>query len=338
MASTDKVCFDRIPPAQQRSPHAGRMLNLSVGKSRAAFQIAKLWTNGATIGMRFIGGSSDQHETVRRFAGEWTEHANLVFDFDAGASAQVRIAFNDDGAWSYIGTDALGIPADQPTMNFGWLDQGVVLHEFGHMIGMIHEHQNPLDNPIQWNKPVVNAALSGPPNFWDQATIEHNMYAKYDVNQINGSELDPQSVMLYSFPASWTSNGFHTNPNERLSAVDKAFAQRVYPPTARPPSVAELSVYEGPTHAGIGQPGEEDLFRFTARKPGRYTIETSGSTDVVMTLYGPGNERIAQDDDGGQGRNSKIVTDLIPGEYQVQIRHYNTRGGTGDYAISVERS
>lgn len=337
MASTDKVCFDRIPPTELRRPHVGRMLDLQVGKSRAAFQIAKLWPNGSTIRIRFVGGSSQQRATVRQFAQQWTEYANLVFDFGEAANAQVRIAFNDDGAWSYIGTDALGIPANQPTMNFGWLDEGVVLHEFGHMIGMIHEHQNPLDNPIQWNKPVVNAALSGPPNFWDQATIEHNMYAKYEVSQINGSELDPQSVMLYSFPASWTANGFHTEPNEALSEVDKAFAKRVYPRAAQPPAVVDLSVYEGPTQAGIGQPGEEDLFRFTARGAGRYTIETTGPTDVVMTLFGPGGERIAQDDDSGEGRNSKIVSELIPGEYTVQVRHYNSRGGTGDYGISVAR-
>src|SRR3546814_14969414 len=100
------------------------------------------------------------------------QYANLEFEFVSSANAQVRIAFNDDGAWSYVGTDALGIPANQPTMNFGWLDQGVVQHEFGHMIGMIHEHQNPRDNPIQWNKPAVNAALGGPPNNWDQDPID----------------------------------------------------------------------------------------------------------------------------------------------------------------------
>lgn len=338
MALTDKVCFDRVLPADLRRPLAGRMIELSVGKSRAAFQVAKLWPNGSTIRIRFLGGTSDQQATVRRFASQWTEFANLSFDFGGTGNAQVRIAFADDGAWSYIGTDALGIPANQSTMNFGWLDEGVVLHEFGHMIGMIHEHQNPLSNPIRWNKPVVDAALSGPPNFWDQATIDHNMYAKYEVNQINGSELDPQSVMLYSFPATWTENGFHTEPNEVLSDVDKAFARRVYPRTAQPVAPVELSVFEGATQASIGAPGEEDLFRFAARGEGRYTIETSGPTDVVMTLFGPNGERIAQDDDSGQGRNAKIVIDLIPGEYTVQVRHYNTSGGTGAYAVQVSRN
>ncbi|MEZ4728379.1 MAG: hypothetical protein R3E79_14700 [Caldilineaceae bacterium] len=28
------------------------------------------------------------------------------------------------GSWSYIGTDALGVPANEPTMNLGWLTRG----------------------------------------------------------------------------------------------------------------------------------------------------------------------------------------------------------------------
>lgn len=40
----------------------------------------------------------------------------------------------------------------QPTMNLGWIaddvmledsERGVILHEFGHVLGLMHEHQNP---------------------------------------------------------------------------------------------------------------------------------------------------------------------------------------------------
>lgn len=335
MAVTDKVCFDRVLPHDVARPRAGRMLVLGRAPTRAAFQIAKLWPNGSVLRIRFIDGTAAQQALVKKHAVQWTEHANLKFEFGSAANSQIRIAFKDDGAWSYIGTDALGIPADQPTMNFGWQDEGVILHEFGHMIGMIHEHQNPNDNPIKWNKPVVNATLSGPPNFWSQQTIDHNMYAQYDVNQINGSKLDPQSVMLYSFPATWTLDGFHTDPNETLSATDKEFAQRVYKRPLQPAVPVELSVFEGTTEADIGQPGEEDLYQFNARTAGRYTVETEGTTDLVMTLFDAGGGQIAQDDDSGVARNPRIATDLTPGKYTVQVRHFNAANGTGKYAIKV---
>jgi hypothetical protein len=91
------------------------------------------------------------------------------------------------------------------------------------------------------------------------------------------------------------------------------------------------------TEAEIGQYGEEDLYTFEATKSGLYTIETEGQTDVVMTLYGPNDSthRIAQDDDSGVASNAKIVADLAPGKYFVQIRHYNSLSGKGKYAIAV---
>lgn len=339
MAITDKICFDRILPNELFRPLPGRMLMLEIGASRAAFQIAKLWPNGTTLHIRFLGGTASQQAMVKQFAVQWTNYANLKFEFDNASNAQIRIAFNDDGAWSYIGTDALGIPANQPTMNFGWLDEGVILHEFGHLLGMIHEHQNPRDNQIQWNTSVVNATLSGPPNSWDQATINHNMYEKYDLSQINGSNFDSKSVMLYSFPSSWTLNGFHTEPNESLSEIDKEFARRVYPGSNTGGTVEpiELPVFENLTEGEIGKPGEEDLYKFTAKTSGRYTIETDGPTDLVMTLYGANDIMIAQDDDSGTGRNPKITKELTPGNYKVQVRHYNSAGGTGKYSIKVSK-
>jgi hypothetical protein len=145
--------------------------------------------------------------------------------------------------------------------------------------------------------------------------------------------------MLYSFPATWTLNGFHSSPNDVLSTVDMSFAARVYPRlqgggTGAAP--VELPVIEGDLSANIGQPGEEDLYKFTARKAGRYTLETKGPTDLIMKLFGANNTLIAQDDDSGVDRNPRIVTQLTPGEYRVQIRHYNSAAGTGTYSIRVE--
>ena len=337
MSHIEKVCFDRILPSKLHQPPTGRMLMLSKGPARAAFEIAKLWPNGKVLHIRFLNGTEQQKQIVKQFAPQWTEHANLKFVFDDAPSAEIRIAFNDDGAWSYIGTDSLGIPVNQPTMNFGWQEEGVVLHEFGHLIGMIHEHQNPNGNAIVWNKPAVIKALSGPPNNWDLPTIQHNMFDKYSQTQINGSELDPASVMLYSFPVGWTLNGFHSKPNEVLSPVDMTFAGKIYPKQPVVAGPVELTLGTAKA-ASIGLPGEEDLYKLNVQAAGRYVIETQGTTDVIMKLYGPSNTLIAEDDDGGVGLNSRIVRQLMPGDYLIQIRHYNRAGGTGKYAVKATKS
>jgi hypothetical protein len=62
-----------------------------------------------------------------------------------------------------------------------------------------------------------------------------------------------------------------------------------------------------------------------------------GSTDLIMSLFGPNSQtqQVGQNDDSGDGSNAKITADLVPGTYFVQIRHYNTAGGTGAYSLRV---
>lgn len=333
MSTIPRVCFDRILPHELRRtpPPEG-------GRTRAALQISKRWPVGSTLRARFLGGTAQQQATVRQFAPEWTQYANLRLEFTTSPQSEIRIAFADDGAWSYIGTDCLGIGSNQPTMNYGWLDQAVVLHEFGHALGLIHEHQNPVGG-IQWNKPVVYRDLGGPPNNWPPEVVDNNMFRTYDVDQINGTTLDPESIMLYSFPASWTLNSFSAKENAVLSKMDREFigSRGAYPGRTVGPAV--ITVNGDAVQSDVGVPGEEDLYRFLADSAAEYKIETSGSTDVVVKLFGPDSQTalVAEDDDSGRGLNSRIVQALQPGTYYVQVRHYNTRRGTGKYGVAVTR-
>ena len=81
------------------------------------------------------------------------------------------------------------------TMNLGWQDEAVILHEFGHAIGLAHEHQNPAGG-IQWNEQVVITDLAGAPNFWDEPTVRHNVLEKYSYSEINGTEFDARVCLL----------------------------------------------------------------------------------------------------------------------------------------------
>ena len=340
MSQDHRFCTDRIPPDEiPRMRMVVRHVPDGLHIARAIAPINKMWPNGSTLRIRFMGGTSAMHEKVMGWANQWTEHANLTFEKSDEEDAEIRVGFvQGDGSWSAVGTDALKrhwFPLTDRTMNFGWeLEEGTVLHEFGHAIGLGHEHQNP-EGGIEWDEQAVIRSLSGPPNNWSPEQIRHNVLRKYDEDEINGTEFDPESVMLYFFPVSWTLNGVATKSNDDLSEVDKSFIGTIYPKDPAPPNDVEIN---GPAvEASIGEPGEEDQFRFTIAEAGFYSIETEGNTDVVMRLYGPDSETalIAEDDDGGQSYNAKIARDLEPGNYMVQIRHYWSRWGTGDYKLKI---
>lgn len=338
--SRPKVCIDRVLPGEEMRRQRTEVIR---GAERAIVPVGKLWMNGSTLHVRFLGGTATQQAKAREQGQWWTQHANLKLVFDDAPDSQIRIAFDSaDGAWSYLGTDCLQIPRNQPTMNLGFLDGGTAAHEFGHAIGLAHEHQNPRGG-IQWNEAKVIADLSGPPNSWDEAQIRHNVLRKYSVDQVKGTAFDPDSIMLYFFPASWTLNGVATKANKVLSAVDKSYmgSAEAYPP-AKPPAIAakKLTVNAARrTSASIGAAGEEDLYSFTVAKGGPHVVDTRGGTDLVMRLYGPDSETafVKEDDDSGVGLNPRVAADLVPGAYFVQVRHYRKTSGTGSYTIKVTK-
>ena len=287
-----------------------------------------------------MGGNQQQQNMVSEIAPEWTKHANLNFEFTDDPRAQIRVTFDaNDGAWSYIGIDNLSIPLHAATLNLGWQDEGVILHEFGHMIGLSHEHQNP-EGGIQWNEEKVIQDLAGPPNFWTPEQTRHNVLNKYRADQLHGTVFDENSIMLYAFPADWTIDGFSTHENEKLSDLDKQFvkAAEMYPPADSPTDAATSLAISHSTEGSIGLPGEVDLYKFVVDTAAVHTVQTTGTTDVFMTLFGPNNPtlKLDEDDDSGAGRNAQIVADLAPGTYFVQVRHFS-ESRTGHYRISVSR-
>jgi hypothetical protein len=334
MTNARKMCFDKILPRDSHRPN--RFIPMANGRSRAIAIADKRWINGSKIRIGFLDGTQSQIDMVRNIAPQWTRHANLKFEFTDAMDAEIRVTFDaSDGAWSYVGTDNLNIPKPQATLNLGWQDEGVILHEFGHMIGLSHEHQNP-DQGIQWNEQAVIDELAKAPNFWDEVTVRHNVLDKYSADILHGTEFDSNSIMLYAFPAAWTLNGFSTHENDELSKIDEAFvkSEKMYP-SMDPADQRAVPLELGKTlEAEISSAGEEDLYKLILDQSSVCTLQTRGSTDVVMQLYGPDSltRLIAEDDDGGTGLNSMIEAALQPGEYYVQVKHYSPEA-KGAYRI-----
>ena len=114
-----------------------------------------------TLDILLQSGSAESQHLVERFAVEWTEYANINFRFhrDHSRTKRFDIAVNihevDDangrGGTSFIGTDSK-MMADRghSTMHLYFTPstdtaskKSYILHEFGHALGLVHEHQHP---------------------------------------------------------------------------------------------------------------------------------------------------------------------------------------------------
>ena len=209
------------------------------GADRAALVKGSKWKSGDVITISFLDGDQAVQSRVKQVAQTWTspQLANLTFDFRKNTNdTAVRISFKYDGSWSTIGTTCRQVTdKTEPTMNYGWLTpqstdeelRRVVLHEFGHALGLIHEHQNP-GGVIPWNKDNVYRDLSQPPNSWSKEDIDHNMFEPYAKSETNFTKVDGKSIMMYPIPKRWTTNGFSVGLNSDLSETDKKFIHEQY--------------------------------------------------------------------------------------------------------------
>ena len=128
-----------------------------------------------------------------------------------------------------------------------------------------------------------------------------------------------------------------TLPGPKATPVQLMYSNAVHGaegPDEKSPQ--ELEINGSELQGEIGAADERDLYSFTVTTAGSYAIETSGTTDTFVSLFGPDSEttRIASDDDSGPGTLSLLVQDLLVGEYFVRVRHFSP-ARTGPYGISV---
>lgn len=262
---------------EQTPPH---LPNYQPERGRYALNNEKLWANGATIKVAFFGGRRMDKEAIEKITRRWTDHGNINFSFrdekgefnewcpnDTTYAADVRLRFDGPGYWSALGKDCINKELFPPYIQSMNLDLencadedyvSTILHEFGHVLGFVHEHQRPdksCNSEYRWEddegyvptkdyygmyipdrlgrRPGIYTWCSGPPNKISKAKVEKNMRSLPKSSAYDLGPIDRQSVMHYHFPPFFYNKGKKSrcyNPGvEGLTRLDIAGVKKAYP-------------------------------------------------------------------------------------------------------------
>lgn len=232
-----------------------------LSSARTLYVTAAVWKK-SVITVCFWNGVADVRKVVANLASKWSETAKFDFSFgekkgeyqtcQSEHTADIRVALDHENAekrllygakedprgnWSRVGSFAseyskpfislnLGTPGKVGSQSF----TRAVLHEFGHALGLKHEHQRELCEG--W----FNYEQIAKDNGWDVEKAKANVKALPTSSGSGYATVGPydrDSIMQYNFAANWYVNKLG-NPCKRdrdiytLSPRDIAGIETLY--------------------------------------------------------------------------------------------------------------
>lgn len=196
------------------------------------------WNPGAGIHVRFVEIDpkiklDDAPKRVEAIAREWEKVANVRFVFDNAPDAPVRVKLgNGNGGYSALGVDCYHVDPNEPTMELllsrdEKLLRNTVLHEFGHVLGCVHEHSSPVSD-IVWKEQNVYSYYKH--HFkWPKERVDRQILHRYEEVGTNHTTFDKDSIMIYPLDPWFMENQPKIPAHDDLSPKDERFIREIYP-------------------------------------------------------------------------------------------------------------
>lgn len=201
---------------------------------KAVSPIGKQWSPYKLLKVAFIDDTPIRVQRIIETAAlAWQPYINLSIVFVKGKQGDIRITTNPEGGfYSAIGTDSLAFSDDEATMNLTTntsIDYLITStkHEFGHALGLSHEHQHP-DAGIPWNKPKVYEFYRKHQK-WTRKEIYHNVLRKVPDRDFFKTPYDAKSIMHYEVENELTDGDWSTSENSDISDGDIKLIKWLYP-------------------------------------------------------------------------------------------------------------
>lgn len=192
---------------------------------------------------------------IMELANEWSDYADITFEsIGSRQGSDIRVGSAKKGYYSKVGTDASSVDIKDNTMNLhdhhllNKILPGTVRHEFGHALGLYHEHQlsGTQSLLIPYNEKATFKYYTGAPNHWHRNQVKHNILQPRQLTGIHKLKrtMDQFSVMMYPVKMDLLTkqdlavHHFGTAGQSTLSAEDRIHIGRMYP---RQPKGFQLS-------------------------------------------------------------------------------------------------